>query len=102
MSRSVYIIKDSHSRYKIGISVNPRKRLKQLQTGAGCQLELVDSHVCDNVHKVEKGLHFRYSFFHDFGECYNLPQSYLSEFHDICNTIDNNINILKNSSNDYV
>ena len=54
----LYLIQDSTSKLiKIGISSNPEKRLKQLQTGSGSQLKLLRTFVTDNDRHWEKRLH---------------------------------------------
>lgn len=57
----IYIIKSDENRYKIGISNNPKKRLKQLQTGNQSTLTLIFSEEfnCTRNHllKIEKEIH---------------------------------------------
>ena len=44
--------------YKIGVTKNdPEKRLKQLQTGNGCELHIVATHLTDNAYYIENMLH---------------------------------------------
>ena len=52
----IYLIRDT-DRYKIGFSKEPKKRLKQLQTGSSEVMELVYEVECDNVFMID-GLSF--------------------------------------------
>ena len=54
----LYIIQDNTSKLvKIGISNNPQKRLRQLQTGTGNKLRLLRTFVTENDRNWEKKLH---------------------------------------------
>ena len=60
-TKSVYLIMATESgRYKIGVSKNPTKRIKQLQTGSNEELRLVESFETKFPHKIEKALHNKY------------------------------------------
>ena len=54
----VYAIRNNHTgRIKLGISQNPERRLKELQIGNDCELELVAFRKAENRFKDEKALH---------------------------------------------
>ena len=54
----VYAIRNKTTRrIKLGISQNPERRLKELQTGNDCELELVAFRKAENRFKDEKALH---------------------------------------------
>lgn len=53
----LYIIGAEKDLYKIGISDNPERRLKQLQTGNGHKLKLIDKFKIENERVIEKRLH---------------------------------------------
>jgi hypothetical protein len=54
----IYIIQKARtSQYKIGITVNPRQRIKALQTGNGAELFLAFCVRADNASSLEKRLH---------------------------------------------
>jgi hypothetical protein len=67
----IYLIEDGNH-FKIGISVNPNKRVKQLQTGNGSKLRIVK--IFDNPSKIynerlmERRLHFLLRQFKKTGE----------------------------------
>jgi Meiotically up-regulated gene 113 len=57
----VYLIRQVGTNYyKIGITANLNKRLKQLQTGSANQLEIFHSIEVTNRKEVEKVLHLKY------------------------------------------
>lgn len=53
----LYIIGADNDLYKIGISKNPDKRLKQLQTGNGNKLRIIRTFEVANESMLEKKLH---------------------------------------------
>ena len=54
----IYIIQKARaSQYKIGITVNPQRRLKTLQTGNEAELYLAFCVRADNASSLEKRLH---------------------------------------------
>lgn len=70
----IYVIKNPFTEYiKIGVTQDVPKRVKQLQTGAGVELELVyKSMICSNAFEVEAKAH---KYFEDrkvFGEWFDV------------------------------
>jgi hypothetical protein len=71
----IYLFADDNN-FKIGISVNPHKRLKQLQTGNGSKLRIVK--VFDNPSKIynerlmERRLHYLLRQFKKTGEWFEF------------------------------
>lgn len=53
----LYIIQADNDLYKIGISKDPSKRLKQLQTGNGQKLRLYKTYQVINERVLEKKIH---------------------------------------------
>lgn len=53
----LYIIGTDNNLYKIGISKDPNKRLKQLQTGNGNKLKIIQVFDVQNDRQLEKRLH---------------------------------------------
>ena len=65
----VYVIKNTISgNIKLGISRNPHARLKQIQTGNDCKLELVAYKKADNRFEDEASIHKHASGYHIHGE----------------------------------
>lgn len=91
MKKYVYLISDSNTyNYKIGISKNPEKRIKSLQTGNDNKLKIIHKVLCENYMKVEKALHNKYSFLKINGEWFELTEEDVKIFPEICSKIDEN------------
>lgn len=71
----VYIIKNPlNDTVKIGVAQDVQKRLQQLQTGAGVELELLyQSVVCSNAYSIESDVHSHFADYRTFGEWYKVP-----------------------------
>jgi hypothetical protein len=77
----VYLIYcEGNSLFKIGVSKNPKSRLKQLQTGSGLKLSLLQSYPSVYAHKIESSFHNRYSYLKTSGEWFNLPYTFKNKF----------------------
>jgi hypothetical protein len=83
----IYLIqKNTESIYKIGISDNPLKRVKQLQTGNSARLHLIKIFPVANAPAIEKRLH-RLLMFHrcsPHGEWFKLTPEYVELVTEIC------------------
>lgn len=92
----VYLIRDCDSlTYKIGVTKQkPEKRLKQLQTGNSCKLDLLYSFETDYPYRLEKMLHTYYSLYNEYNEWYNLNNYQITNFINTCNILQNNIKVL--------
>jgi hypothetical protein len=99
--------------YKIGISVNPDKRLKQLQTGSPYEMNIISIFESKHPFKTEKIIHnslkskkapenFEFDFKHLKGEWFNLNVSDVLSFQSICKGIEERFEILKKSGNPFV
>jgi len=99
----VYLIKNSEDdTYKIGVSKNPRKRLKQHQTGNSSELILIDTYQTENAYKIEKILHRRYSFLRKEGEWFSLSLIEQFNFVNDCKKTEEGILILRENGNVFV
>ena len=99
----IYLIQNLEtSRYKIGVSKNPKKRIKQLQTGSGEELKLIHTFETDNARKIESALHNMYRQHKTMGEWFNLSLSEEHVFIKECTKINENINYLKNQGNIFI
>ena len=68
----VYAIRNTTTgNIKLGISRNPEQRLKQLQTGNDCALELVAYRKAENRFQDETALHYAHSAAHIRGEWFD-------------------------------
>jgi Rha family phage regulatory protein len=70
----LYIIKNPlNETIKIGVAQDVYKRLKQLQTGAGIELELIyQSLICSNAFSIEKNVHSHFEEYRTFGEWFKI------------------------------
>ena len=66
----IYVIKNPlNETIKIGVANDVEKRIKQLQTGAGIELELIyKSMICSNAFSIEKDVHKHFEEYRTFGE----------------------------------
>ena len=82
MRQHLYIIKNPlNETIKIGVAQNVEKRLKQLQTGAGIELELVyQSLICSNAFSIEKDIHSAFEKYRTFGEWFKLSPEQVIAF----------------------
>ena len=96
MVKYVYLISDLNNyTYKIGISSNPEKRIKALQTGNDRTLKIVHKVLCQNYLEVERALHNQYNFLRVNGEWFELSDEDVNNFPESCNKIDENFKIIK-------
>ncbi len=76
--RFVYVIK-SGDNYKIGIAKEPRKRMRDLQTGDPTEHALVTTSFVSNAQQLEAKIHQHYSQYSVRGEWFKLPFDKLEE-----------------------
>jgi hypothetical protein len=103
MVKSVYLIQSlEEGYYKIGVSKNPKKRVKQLQTGNSSELKLIASFSSEYAHKIEKSFHSRFSYLKKEGEWFDLSLIEALSFVEDCKRIHESIDILKKSGNVFI
>ena len=99
----VYLIQSlEDGYYKIGVSIHPKKRIKQLQTGNSSELKLIESYQTEHAHKVERALQRRYSYLKKEGEWFDLSIKEDVTFLSDCKQIEDSINILKKNGNVFI
>lgn len=99
----IYLIQNLEtSKYKIGISKNPKKRIKQLQTGSGEELKLIHEFKSEVSKKIESALHGRYKHLNTHGEWFDLSLSEEVVFIEECTKIEKNILFLKKEGNHFI
>lgn len=71
----VYVLKNPlNETVKIGVAQNVERRISQLQTGAGVELELIyQSMVCSNAFSIERDVHAHFEQYRTFGEWFKVP-----------------------------
>lgn len=85
--------------YKIGVSKNPPKRVKQLQTGNAEKITLIHTFESDIPFVVEKAVKNFYSSYRVHGEWFNLTLEQEMSFKTQCETVEKNIKILRENGN---
>ena len=99
----IYLIKNSEDdTYKIGVSKSPNKRLKEIQTGNGNELIIIEKYLTEHYSIIETTLHHYYSYAHKKGEWFSLSLSDEVSFIDKCKKIENGIVFLKENNNIFI
>lgn len=66
---------------KIGVAKDVQKRILQLQTGAGVELELIyQSMVCSNAFSIERDVHAHFEDKRTFGEWFKVSPSEVTDY----------------------
>jgi len=102
MTKKVYLIRGNDGRYKIGTSIKPNKRIRQLQTGNSDELDLIHIYESNNALIIETSLHNRYSYDRKKGEWFDMSIVDEVRFLDNCKSIDDAINTLRNMGNIFI
>jgi len=100
--KSVYLIRNNNSQYKIGISKSPTKRTQQNQTGNPDELKIINTYESENASKIESALHNIYAHKRTSGEWFNLSLVEEVNFLTNCKRIDESINLLKKMKNNFL
>jgi hypothetical protein len=100
--KSVYLIRGNDGKYKIGIAKNPKKRIRQLQTANAEALKLIDEYKSENANRIEKALHYQYSYSRSMGEWFDLSVAEEGSFVKSCQKLDDAIVALKQMRNSFI
>lgn len=98
----VYLIRGNNGKYKIGIAKEPKRRIKQLQTGNSDELTIIETYQSENASKIETALHNRYSHLQNVGEWFDLSINEEVKFINLCKQIDYIINDLRDMGNIFI
>lgn len=99
----VYLIQSlENSYYKIGLSIHPNKRIKELQTGNSSELKLIETYQSKFAHIIEKTLQRRYSHLRKEGEWFEFSISNEVSFINECKKIEENLEFLKKNDNVFI
>lgn len=95
----VYLICSNQTgTYKVGVTKNDvEKRLKQLQTGNGYELHIVNVHETDNMRYIERMLHHEYSKSNTKNEWFELTDEQVRDFKPLCNKYENVLKAMKDN-----
>lgn len=89
--------------YKIGYTRRPiEKRLKEIKTGNGAEIYLVDSYRTKWGSKLEAILKRKFSYCNISGEWFNLKDDDIISFTETCYEIDDNLNFIENNNTYYI
>ena len=100
--KSVYLIRANDGRYKIGIAKNPKKRIRQLQTGNSDPLKLIETYQSENASKIETIFHNHYSYGKQVGEWFDLSIEEESRFKCICENMDKVLDLVQKKDKFFV
>lgn len=95
----VYLFQSESGLYKIGVSTNPARRLKQLQTGNGEKITLLHTYESDIAFLLEKSLKNRFVSNKINGEWFKLPLEDEINFIATCQKIHANLKLLIDNEN---
>ena len=104
MEGKVYLLANwDANKFKIGITRGKvEKRLKQLQTGNGEKIEILQVFETEHFLKVEKSMHRRYGHKKSKGEWFELSDDDILAFQVDCQTSHNLFQMLIDSGNPFV
>ena len=98
-------VSEYETKYKIGYTRNKatlKKRVKALQTGNPEKIHIVEHFPTKHGRKVEITLHSIYSQKRLEGEWFDLERYDVEEFHESCEKLESNFDILVESGNPFV
>ena len=99
----IYLIQSlENSYYKIGISNNPKRRIKELSTGNPSQLKLVETYQSEHAEKIERTLQRRYSYLRKEGEWFDMGISNEVSFLNECKQIEEILNLLEKNKDVFI
>lgn len=92
----VYLITNDYCHYKIGITTKTiEKRIKQLQTGNSEKIFIVKHYYTEHHRQLEAWLHRKFNDKRLEGEWFELDDSIILDFENICKSIESTIHLLK-------
>lgn len=101
--KEVYLIQSlEEGYYKIGVSKNPNRRLKQLQTANSSELKLIHSYPSEYANKIEKTIHNLFKYCKKEGEWFDMSLTDAMSFNIQCKRIEENIDFLKKNDNVFI
>ena len=99
----IYLIQSlEEGYYKIGVSKNPQRRIKELQTGNSSPLKLVETYQSEYADKIERTLQRRYSHLNKEGEWFDMSIQEEVMFVKNCKAIEENLIFLKKNDNVFI
>lgn len=100
---TVYLLSNGEGQYKIGITKhNAKKRIKNLQTGNGNVINVIEEFKSKYNNKIESALHRRYGGKRLKGEWFDLEKKDIQNFISECQSLHDNFEFLENSGNPFL
>lgn len=94
----VYLIQDLYNNtYKIGVTNDLEKRMRNLQTGNTCELKLVCSFKTEYPYRLETMLHRSLEQYREKNEWFSLPEDIVFDFYGRCWQMNQTILSLKDN-----
>ena len=98
----IYLLKvSSDGIYKIGVSKNVEKRVKQLQTGNPEPIEIVKTFLSQYPYKIENVLHRRFKTNNVQGECFYMSEKDIENFEEDCKVCEENFTLFDDYENSF-
>jgi predicted GIY-YIG superfamily endonuclease len=106
----IYVLEaENINLYKVGVSKDTKKRIKQIQTGCPFKLKVLLTFDSKYAFKIETNLHRRFKVFEKkeyngmelSGEWFALDKENLDSFIDLCKSSHNAFDALENSDNPF-
>jgi predicted GIY-YIG superfamily endonuclease len=100
--KQVYLLKSDYTGYyKIGVSKNTSKRVKQLETGSSEDISIIFTFTSEMPYKLENALHNFYNQYKVNREWYNLSLENELEFSELCERTERNLKLVFGNSENY-
>lgn len=93
---------DGTIRYKIGVSKNVKKRIKQLQTGNVYDIVLLESFYSNYATRIESNLHNLYSHQKNKREWFDLNKEQVESFQNICEKYEKSFDLIISNNGLYL
>ena len=95
-NKEIYLLQQGDTDlYKIGISKNTKKRIKQLQTGCSQPIKLVNVYESIFYSRIESTLHRRFKLQNTLGEWFRLTTEDVNSFPAACKKLETTFKFLE-------
>jgi len=99
----IYLLTNGNGQFKIGITTRKTtKRIKELQTGNGDEIQMLAEFKSSFFRKIEGSLHRRYGTKRLKGEWFDLEQKDTQNFISECQSLHDTFQLLKESGNPFI
>ena len=99
----IYLLTNNNDQYKIGITkYDGKKRIKNLQTGNGDTIEVINEFKSKYNNKIEGALHRKYGIKRLKGEWFQLEKKDIQNFISECQLLHDNFKVLEDYNNPYL